>query len=65
MKEGEEAQKLFTLSCEKLAAAVEVEPKDDIAINNWALALSFFAGIKDGKEADEMFTVRRASSTKA
>jgi Tfp pilus assembly protein PilF len=55
MKEGEEADRLFTEACEKYEQALAIKPDMHEALNNWGAALSARAELKEGEEADSLY----------
>ena len=56
-KDADEADALCALAGEKFAAALEIKPDDQVALNTWGIALSDQAKSKDGDEADALFAL--------
>jgi tetratricopeptide (TPR) repeat protein len=56
MKEGEEADHLFALACEKYESALQ-DPSMHWVLNDWGVVLTDWAKTKTGFEANQLFTL--------
>ena len=56
-KEGDDAEKLFSLAFEKYEAALKIKPDKHEALYNWGSALCDLAKTKEGDDAEKLFSL--------